>query len=160
MELYVLRHAIAEPRRPGHPDAGRKLLPEGEEKLRSVLERARAAKVKPAVILTSPYTRAVQTAEIAAKVLGTDGEIVRTDALLPGSSPQAVWAELRTLTGDDPVLIAGHEPMLSQTISYLLGTSSVVVDFKKAALARIDMDRTTAEPHGLLQWLLTPKLAI
>jgi len=32
------------------------------------------------------------------------------------------------------------------------------VDFKKATLVRIFIDRFTAEPRGLLKWMLTSKL--
>ncbi len=124
-----------------------------------MLERAAAAKVRPALILTSPYTRAVQTAELAAKVLEVQAEIVRTDALRPESTPQAVWSEVRTYKSEGSILLAGHEPLLSQTISYLLAASSVIVELKKGALARIDLERLTGEPRGLLQWLLTPKVS-
>jgi len=33
------------------------------------------------------------------------------------------------------------------------------VDFKKGALACVEVDRFGAEPHGVLKWFLTPKLA-
>jgi hypothetical protein len=33
------------------------------------------------------------------------------------------------------------------------------MDLKKGALLRIDLDRLDEEPRGVLQWLLTAKLA-
>jgi hypothetical protein len=33
------------------------------------------------------------------------------------------------------------------------------VDFKKGAIACIELERFPAEPHGVLRWLLTSKLA-
>jgi phosphohistidine phosphatase len=159
MEVYLLRHGIAEPRGAGRTDAERKLTEEGRQKLRQVLARARAAKVEPSLILTSPLIRAVQTAQIAAEVLRYQGAIVTADALLPSSSARAVWRELGAHAGEAAVLLAGHEPLLSETASYLVGASRVVVDLKKGALLRIDLEVSGAEPRGVIQWLLTPKLA-
>src|SRR5579863_1219244 len=59
------RHAESEPAPPG----------EGRDKLRRVLKRARAAGVAPSLILSSPYKRALETAEVAADILGYAGRI-------------------------------------------------------------------------------------
>src|SRR5580693_3941727 len=95
MELYLLRHAIAEDHTPSGRDADRALTDDGRKKLRKVLERARKASVTPTLILSSPLKRAFETAEIAARELGYSSEISITDALTPSSSPQRVWAEIR-----------------------------------------------------------------
>jgi phosphohistidine phosphatase len=159
MEVYILRHGIAEEQRAGRPDSTRKLTGAGKVKLRQVLETARAAGVKPTLILTSPYVRAVETAEMAAGILECAAQIVKTDALLPSAAPKAVWRLIREHAGQTAVLIAGHEPLLSETASFLLGASSVLMDLKKGALVRIDLDRLDEAPRGVLQWLLTAKLA-
>jgi phosphohistidine phosphatase len=159
MEIYILRHGIAEPRRPGRADAKRALTDRGRVKLREVLARARAAKVAPSLILTSPYVRAVQTAEIAAEVLGRKGILTRTDALLPSSSPEAVWREILGHADEDAILLAGHEPLLSEAATYLLGAERTVIELKKGALVSIDLEELHSPPQGVLKWLLTPKLA-
>jgi phosphohistidine phosphatase len=159
MEVYILRHGIAEERRAGRPDSARKLTGAGKVKLRQVLETARAAGAKPSLILTSPYVRAVETAEMAAEILGCGDPIVHADALLPSSPPRAVWRLIREHAGQSAILFAGHEPLLSETASFLLGASSVLMDLKKGALLRIDLDRLDEAPRGVLQWLLTAKLA-
>jgi phosphohistidine phosphatase len=158
MEVYILRHGIAENARAGMSDADRALTAEGEQKLREVLRSARKAKAEPALILTSPLRRAVETAAIAAEVLETHRKPVRTDALAPGSSPQEIWQEIQSNRSALSLLLAGHEPLLSQFLGYLLGCPTLEVDFKKGALARIDIDRFTGEPHGVLKWLLVSKL--
>ena len=159
MEIYLLRHGIAENTPPGKTDADRNLTGEGRTKLREVLERARRAVGTPSLILSSPLVRAVQTAEIAAEILGYREAIEQTDALLPYSSPQAVWRAIRRSEKDGSILLTGHEPLLGETASYLLGASHVAVNFKKGALMRIDVEETAGPPHGFLQWLLTPRLA-
>lgn len=159
MEIYILRHGIAELRRPGRPDAQRALTPEGKLKLGRILQRARKAEVAPSLILTSPYTRAVETADMAAQALRYQGQVVRTPALIPGSSPPAVWAELRSRPDERAVLLSGHEPLLSATAAFLLNAPTLQIDLKKGALVRIDIDQVSAHPRGVLKWILTPKLA-
>ena len=80
MELYLLRHGIAEDRAASGRDADRRLTDDGNKKLRKILDarphsrrRAHADPLKP------PDTRALETAEIAARELGYHSEIVRTD---------------------------------------------------------------------------------
>jgi phosphohistidine phosphatase len=153
MEIYLLRHGIAED---GYPDAQRALTAEGKEKLRRVLKRSGA---KPSLILTSPYRRAVETAEIAADVLGYTDEIERAQSLTPDGSPAAVWEEIRAHKGETGILLASHEPLMSATVAYFLGSPGVHVDMKKAALVRIDVDRLGPQPLGVLKWMLVPSVS-
>ena len=95
MKIYILRHGIAEDAQGSQPDSERALTPEGKKKLRSVLRAAHAAGVAPSIILTSPYRRAIQTAQIAAEVLNYKGELLQTKTLEPGSHPRVVWDEIR-----------------------------------------------------------------
>jgi phosphohistidine phosphatase len=159
MELYLLRHGIAENGAPGSRDADRALTGEGKKKLRDVLKLAAGAGAAPGCILTSPFRRAVETAEIAAEILGCRRELVRTTVLEPDSSPNEVWQEIRLYRDEEQLLLAGHEPLLSQCVSFLLSSPSLAVDMKKGGLVRIDVERFGPEPSGILKWYLVPKLA-
>jgi phosphohistidine phosphatase len=128
------------------------------QKLRIVLRRARQAGVSPAVILTSPYTRAEETAETAAKILGCRRKLIITKALLPSSSPDRVWKEISVIDAPS-VLIAGHEPLLSQFVAFLLNCPAFQVDLKKGTLVRLDVSSSAPRPNGILKWMLTPRLA-
>jgi phosphohistidine phosphatase len=159
MEIYLLRHGIAEDGRPGQRDADRALTDEGFKKLKTILKRARDGGVAPTLVLTSPLKRAVQTAEVAGEVLGYKGNLLRTKALEPDSAPADVWDEIRMHREEPSLLLAGHEPLFSSLAAHLLGTPSLLVDFKKGALIRIDVDSVGAQPRGVLRWFLTPKLS-
>jgi phosphohistidine phosphatase len=159
MELFLLRHGIAEDGAPGLPDAERELTADGRKKLDSVLKVAAGAGVAPEVILSSPYKRALQTAEMAAQRFGFKGDILPSDALVPDSHPEAVWAELREYRVAGQVLLAGHEPLFSATTAYLLNTPELRFEFKKGAIVRVSLLSFGARPHGVLHWILTPKLA-
>jgi len=159
MELYLLRHGIAEDKSASGRDADRALTDEGRHKLHRVLKRAASAEVSPSLILSSPYKRAIETAEIAAEELGYKGDIQRVGSLTPDSSPPSVWSEIREHRNESAILLAGHEPLFSATVAFLLGSTEAMVDFRKAALMRIDIHSFGARPQGVLQWMLTPKLA-
>ncbi len=159
MEIYLLRHGIAEDHAAPGRDADRRLTEEGRAKLRRVLERAHEAGVSPSLILSSPYRRALETAEIAARELGYEGKIVRTAALIPDSSPQQVWDAIREHRNQSAVLAAGHEPLFSATVAYLLGSTRAMVHFRKGALVRIDVETSGPAPAGVLEWMLTAKLS-
>ena len=159
MELYLLRHGIAEERSETGRDEDRRLTNEGREKLHRVLERAHAAGTAPSAIFASPLRRALETAEIAARQLGYEGRIIRTPALAPESSPHQVWNFLREHADETSVLLAGHEPLFSATTAYFLGSMRSMVQFRKGALVRIDIDSSRNVPEGVLQWMITAKLA-
>ncbi len=159
MRLYLLRHGIAERSQPGRPDSERRLTEEGRQKLRYVLERARAAKASVGAILSSPYARAIETARIAQEMLGCTGKIVETAALVPSSSPVEVWQLLRDHTDEDAVLLVGHEPLFSALASFLLGAPGSVLEVKKGALACFEVETPGRTPRAVLRWLLTPRLA-
>ena len=158
MRIYILRHGIAEDAPAGGADADRALTQEGKQKLRSVLDRARRAGACPSIILTSPLKRAVETAEMATSILDVAADLVRTNALAPSGSPERVWKEIRARK-DDEVLIAGHEPLLSTLVAFLLGCDALMVRMKKGALVCVDVEDEGTQPHGMLNWMLIPKLA-
>lgn len=159
MEIYLLRHGIAEDARPGQSDSERELTSEGREKLRRVLKRAHGADVVPSLILSSPLRRAVQTAAVAADTLDYKGKVVETRALIPDAPPHEAWEELRQRHDERAVLLASHEPLMSTLAAFLLGCPGLQLDMKKAALVRIDCDRFGREPRGVLKWMITPALS-
>jgi phosphohistidine phosphatase len=159
MEIYLLRHGIAEERSATGRDEDRRLTDEGRTKLRNVLERAHAADVRPSLILASPLRRALETAEIAAHQLGYESRILRTASLVPESSPESVWKTIREHTHETSILLAGHEPLFSSAVAYFLGSTSEMMNFRKGALVRIDVASLGTTPKGILQWMITAKVS-
>lgn len=155
MDLYLLRHGEAEPRGASFAEASRALTDKGRREVSRIVKQASRAKVQPAVILTSTYVRARQTAEIAAHILKV--EIAESRHLTPSADPQKLWLELAQYAGQS-LLLAGHEPHMSKFVHFLLG-AGFDLDFKKGALIRIEAADPPAEPKGSLKWMLTPRLA-
>jgi phosphohistidine phosphatase len=150
MNLYFLRHGIAEDDSPDGTDASRQLTDEGVSKLRaSRLGFARLG-VRVDLLLTSPLVRARQTAEIVGPMVGVAPEVA--DALAPGCDAASLLALLDG-RGAERVMIVGHEPDFSGIIGALTGGSRVVM--KKGGLARVDLLPGAA--RGELVWLVPPR---
>ena len=159
MQVYLLRHGIAEEGSAGGNDADRELTTEGRRKLRQVLHAASESGVAPTLILTSPFKRALQTAEIAGHVLGYKHPLLHSKALTPSSTVEQVWDEIRVHRDETSILLVGHNPLFSDLAAYLIGAKTAHIHFKKGALMRVDMESFLSQPKGTLRWYLTAKLA-
>ena len=158
MNLFLLRHAIAvEPGSlAGDSDAERPLSPEGKKKMRKIALGMKSLDLSFDLILSSPYLRARETAEIVAHEFGSVPEF--TPRLAVGGDPASLVAEVAARTKDmADVLLVGHEPQLSKLISYLLaGNSGLSVTMKKGGLCKLDVPRLRYARSATLEWLLTP----
>ena len=161
MDLYILRHGIAvEPGTPGYErDADRPLTPEGERKLRQVADAMKALDLSFDLVLSSPYLRARQTAEIVVAALGERKRLELSDTLTPGGSVKKLVELLNYReTCPESVLLVGHEPDLSGLISLLVsGKASFAVAMKKGGLCKLTTESLKPGRCAALQWLLTPK---
>jgi phosphohistidine phosphatase len=160
MQLYIVRHGIAidreDPKCP--PDPERYLTEEGVEKTKQVAKGIAALGVTADLLLTSPYVRAAQTAEIFASALDyAKQKIRRTDLLLPGAEPSLLFRELAKDRQACSIFLFGHAPQLDNIIATALGSKRHVTSLKKAGAALIELKRVSP-PIGLLVWLATPKL--
>ena len=159
MQVYLLRHGIAEEGSAGSSDADRELTPEGRKKLRQVLEAASDSGVSPSLILSSPLKRAVQTAEIARHIFAYKQQVLQTKALSPSSTIEQVWEEVRVHRDEGSILLVGHNPLFSDLAAYLIGSKTAQIHFKKGAIMRVDVESFHSQPKGTLRWYLTAKLA-
>lgn len=156
MTLYVLRHAIAEEPAPGMPDSDRRLTSAGRDKARRVLEHARRIGLRPGTILTSPYARARQTAEIACRELRFPGSALESRALVPYATVDDLWSEIRDHAASGETMVVGHNPLLSSLVAWLLGARGDAFWLKKSGLAALDVSPGARQPRAALSWLLTP----
>ena len=114
MQLFVIRHGIAEDAAPGQDDASRELTEDGERKLKKIVKGLRRLDVDFQRILTSPWRRAAQTA-IALRSLCDDPPL-STDLLAqsPKAELLALIAEMNETTA-----VVGHEPWLGELVAWL-----------------------------------------
>src|SRR5271156_4622151 len=160
MQLYIVRHGIAidreDPKSP--PDPDRFLTEEGIEKTKQVAKGVVALGATADLLISSPYVRAMQTAEIFAALLEYPNEkIRRTDLLLPGSEPALFYRELAKDKQAAKVFCFGHAPQLDDLVAAGIGLKHQVTSLKKAGVALVELKRVSP-PSGQLVWLATPKL--
>jgi phosphohistidine phosphatase len=157
MNLYLMRHAHAVDQEQWMgPDAWRPLIEKGRQAAQAAaLGLARAA---PPItqIVSSPLTRALQTAQLVAAALSAP--ITQSDALgtmfditrLPEILDSAGWAS--------DTLLVGHQPSLGVVLAALTGKSLSETDLKKAAVALVTLDDAAAKERrlvkaGSLEWI-------
>jgi phosphohistidine phosphatase len=151
MHLYFLRHGEADWPEWEKSDDERPLTKRGKKEMHEVAKFLARIKAKPSLIVSSPLPRASQTAEIAAEHLKLK---YRTDKLL---APGFGLNHLKRLFEKYPeksLMIVGHEPSFTETISALTGAS---LKLSKAGLALVDVDLPSRK--GKLLWLFPPRLA-
>lgn len=114
MQIYVVRHTVAEDRTEGQSDAERALTKDGKKRLEQVVYGLRGLDVKFDRVLTSPWKRARDTAKRLEPLY--DGELVETELLC-----QSPRSELLALIADRglPTCVVGHQPWLGELVSWL-----------------------------------------
>jgi phosphohistidine phosphatase len=160
MNLHILRHGIAvDPGTPGYEtDSERPLIPKGERRLRAAAAAMKKLGLSFDLILSSPFARARQTAEIVAGELKLKKRLEFSDELAPGGNFKAL---IQKLNGLEPtpenVLLVGHEPCLSRLISLLVsGDADAAIEMKKGGLCKLEAGELLHDRCAQLAWLLTP----
>jgi phosphohistidine phosphatase len=163
MNLYLMRHGIAVLRQDDpsvSSDSERPLSNKGIKRTRKVAKGLRRLEISFDALLTSPLLRARQTGEIVASALGMEDRLEEISGLAPESTVEHLLFGLTRYQDRKHLLLVGHEPLLSDTLSYLLSgrqSAQLDVDLKKASLCRIEIDALPSPNPGKLHWLLTPK---
>jgi phosphohistidine phosphatase len=161
MELYLLRHGLAVERgeRGFADDSDRPLTSKGRRQIRKSAAGIRKLAGRFDLILSSPYLRARQTAEIVARELKVKERLKFSNALAPGGAVRNLCRQLgREKPAPEKVLLVGHEPDLSRLVSiWASGQAALQLDFKKGGLCKLEAAALRAGQCALLGWLLTPK---
>src|SRR5262245_38693141 len=163
MNLYLMRHgiALAQDDPSVSADSERPLTHKGVKRLRKAAKGIRRLGIPFDALLTSPLLRARQTAEIVASTLGMEERLEEISGLAPESTVEHLMFGLTRYQEREHLLLVGHEPLLGDTLSYLLSggrqKTPFHIDLKKASLCRIELDALPATAAGELHWLLSPK---
>jgi phosphohistidine phosphatase len=118
MIVYIARHGKATRDSPSGADRDRRLRGRGRRQAEYLAEQLASMAVAPAAVLTSPYLRTVETADIIADALGlTPAVDERLLCGAPASAALHLIAECDSL-GVTPLLI-GHNPQVSELVGVL-----------------------------------------
>ena len=160
MEAWLVRHAIAHERdRERWPnDSLRPLTPGGKRKFRKAARGLARHLPKSAVLLTSPYVRARDTATLLARVLPR-AKVIECQQLAADESTAGVFRLLRSRK-EKCVVLVGHEPSLSLLLSAALAgeRSRLEIEFKKGGAACIQFARQPDPGGATLKCMLPPRV--
>ncbi|NUR56175.1 MAG: phosphohistidine phosphatase SixA [Acidobacteria bacterium] len=158
LELYLVRHGIAEERGEDWPDDSKRPLTSGGlAKLRKEARGLVALGVAVDQIVTSPLVRTRQTADVLADAFKNKPPIATSDALAPAGTPAAVMQEIARHVRKGRIALVGHEPNLGELAAQLIGAKGAF-EFKKGGVCRIDFDVPPPKGVGALHWFVTPKM--
>ncbi|HEX9291455.1 MAG TPA: histidine phosphatase family protein [Anaeromyxobacteraceae bacterium] len=144
VRVYLVRHGKAE-KQAAHGDAARRLTPEGRARFTAFAEQL-APRLEIARVVSSPFARARETAQILAAATGA--RLEESGELASGTSS---GRELLALArrGGDGVALVGHNPELEEAIALAAGAEQKV---RPGTIAAIDLlDRGEA-----LAWIEAP----
>lgn len=153
MDLYLIRHGVAEERENwnaiGKPDQERPLIHKGVKRIKKAIPAFRQLLQGSDLLLSSEYTRAIQTAELLEGAVGREHEI--TCYLNCEANVGDLINYLRELDSKRIVCV-GHEPFLSELVYELTGVGEEF-SMKKAGMVHI----SSFESEPILQAYYSPK---
>lgn len=159
MQIVLIRHADAEDRDPAlwPDDSARPMTAKGAKRHRRAAKRLRRADVVPTLLLASPWTRAWQTAELTAGVLGSPAPVA-CPALTETPDLTALASAIGPQPPDATIALVGHEPWLGDLAALLLtgDPGGVAVDFPKSGILGLEAAQFAAG-EAALRFFWRPK---
>ncbi len=160
--LTIIRHAYAghygDPRYP--QDNLRPLTAGGVRQFCKFAKRLVSRGLAPQMIVTSPFARCRQTAELLNEALleqtpDARPRLVKLADLAPGSSLKTLldWSNRQNL---DWIAWVGHAPDVDHFVTKLLGATGQAVHFRKGTLATLHFPDQIAPGQGTLQCFVSP----
>ena len=158
MNLFLVRHteAIDYETESVRNDEYRFITPKGRKIACGVFKSLKEEFSEIDKIFTSPYIRAVQTAEILASATKYKNDIEVANELLPSGSAGMLQQLLKRNSIFNSVVLVGHEPMMSMLVEVFTNKKRFELSFKKAGVCFIKYDLETGQ--GILEWFFNPSL--
>jgi len=163
MNIYIIRHAIAidEDSSEYADDSQRPLTDKGRKKMRQIAKGLRSLGAEFDIILSSPYLRAHQTAEILADVFKVRHAMALSENLVPMGDPDLLIAEVNEKYTVDSIALVGHEPNFSSLIGLLVAENhGIDLTLKKGGVCRLSADDLHHTRKATMEWLLTPSILV
>jgi phosphohistidine phosphatase len=159
MIIYFLRHANAGTKHFSNPvkDEKRPIDKVGEDQSHDVGHALAAIGVTANVIISSPLTRSIQTAEIVAQELGHEERILLDDALRPEATFEQFKALVNRHKEQASMLVVGHDPSMTEFVNRVLsnGAPLAAVEMKKCGVAKVEIE---LRGPAVLRWCMPPKV--
>lgn len=159
MKLLLIRHADAGERDVERwpDDRDRPITDKGERRQAKMAKRLRKLGFTPVLLLSSPWKRAWQTAEITSEVLGCHAPVA-SETLAAAPSLTRIANAIGSRAGDDVIALVGHEPWMGELAARLLTgqPNGVNIDFPKSGVMGLEL--VAVKPAAAtLEFFLRPR---
>lgn len=152
MLIYFLRHGDASSDSRFH-DHERPLTDRGQKQAACIGKFLHETKAHINIILTSPLIRACETGRIVQTFINMP-HMETSEYLINGTHPKHLFQQITEFEVES-VLLVGHEPFLSETISSLIGGDHKAdIEMKKCSLASVEVFESIRPGAGILKQLV------
>ncbi len=158
MNIYLIRHSDAESSSISTKDFERKLTQNGIEKIRKSAEGWKLLIPAFDYIVSSPLLRALQTAEQILEIYNLPKSKLIIDKRLKSGSNIEDIIDIANAFNENEIAFVGHQPEFSEHVSELISQANAYIDFKKAAIAKINFYNKAKKGKGLLEFLIPPQV--
>jgi phosphohistidine phosphatase SixA len=142
MIVHVIRHGKAYQDSDTGLDRDRALKPRGHRQARALAAMLAGADIAPALVLSSPWRRARETAGPIWEALGLLEQI--DDRMSGDRSVSDVIDIIRDSAGAESIGVVGHNPIVSRVVDVLIGGASAACEHGlrtgECAIVRVDPD--------------------
>ena len=139
MKVFLVRHADADADIPeGLGDEARTLTTKSRAAIGVHFAALKPRLDTPDLLLMSPLSRCIQTAQILSHAIGYEGPLKSHRALLPDGPAGAIDAVLREQPEKTLVLV-GHQPSMGAITAHLLGMQNFPKPFSPGTVICLDL---------------------
>ena len=160
--LVLIRHAKTEALNMGITDYERQLKPRGYRDSELVVNEMKKKGIQPDLIISSPASRAKQTAQIFAKALQYDEAKIEYQKFIYDGYTSAEFIDYLGQYGkaNDTIVVVGHNPEIAMMAINL--TDGNYFHFPTTAATGISYDIESWENmmvrEGQTEWFIYPKM--
>jgi phosphohistidine phosphatase len=155
LDFFFLRHAKAVSRTDwDRADSERPLTERGRKEAGGVAAFIAELGFSLDSIVTSPYARAFETADIVARHLKLRDRLITDDRVAPGFDREQLEEILHDYPDVGAIMFVGHEPDFSMVVEELVGGR---VTMKKGGLAYVESAQPSLDKATLV-WLVQPSV--
>lgn len=154
LQLWLMRHGIAEDPDHAGSDAGRALTDLGRKQVTAAASWLRERVTVPSLVWHSPLLRTEQTAQAAANALGITLSPQAKSVLAPGMSADRLLDAV-SASGAEVILCVGHQPDIGAAIQDCIGGGRFGV--APGTMVSISFGSQVVPGAGTLRWYVDPQ---
>lgn len=156
VKIILWRHGKAEKNSETGRDEDRRLVALGREQTARVAQALKKREPDLSRICSSPYRRALETAEVVREVFDFASPVQILPELASGAFTENLFQAVRTFPTKDVAICVGHMPDLSLLTELLIGHPNGF-SFSTGALAAFEISPSKNPSRAKLLYRLSPE---